>query len=221
MEIVIPFVLIVSVLVAIGFLIGLFGKRYVFPDKKVAELKRLVKALKRDATQGSIAEWLAQIGQTSYRNEIEVEVKFINPLLWFLGYESDDFQLRVPIAIYVGRQQVAGVADWVIWDKETGKATTIIEAKEPGQPLDETVQAQARSYAFALKAPMYLLTNGCELRIYRRGIQDDSCVFDCNVNNLSHRWEELNDILGADVCPKDSENIGDNKLKSAVERERL
>ena len=203
METVALVVLFILTPLAVAFLSGLYSKRYYFPDKRIAKLKRIVKAFKKDANRPLIDEWLIHIGQTVYRNEIEVEVKFITPLLWFLGYESDDFQLRVPVTMYIGRQQATGVADWVIWDKEIGKAATIIEAKEPGQSLDEAVQGQARSYAFALKAPMYLLTNGWELKIYQRGVQNDSCIFDCDVNELSRRWEELNNILGADVYTKD------------------
>jgi len=84
--------------------------------RRITALKYLIKELKQDALQVSRDEWLKAIGRIDYRNEIEVEVKFIHPLLRFLGYDSNDFQIRVPVTVQVGRQKTRGEADWVIWD---------------------------------------------------------------------------------------------------------
>ena len=171
---------------------------------RVAALESLVCELEHDALQVSRDEWLKSIGEINYRNEIEVEVKFIHPLLRFLGYGSNDFQIRVPVTVQVGRQQTRGEADWVIWHAAAPRgqrqALVVLEAKESGQQLDAAAQEQARSYAFGLNAPMYVLTNGRRLRILRRGIQGDSCVVDCDVDGLPDSWARIEQTIGADAC---------------------
>jgi len=178
--------------------------------ERITTLEQLVEELKRDALQVSRDEWLKDIRRTSYRNEIEVEVKFIHPLLRFLGYDGNDFQIRVPVTVQVGRKQTRGEADWVIWGatpESEHQAVIVIEAKEPGQQLDTTVQEQARSYAFGLNAPMYVLTNGRQLQVFRRGIQHDTCVVDCDVNSMLNSWTMIEQAIGADARPDCSPNV--------------
>jgi len=171
--------------------------------RKVATLARLVEDLERDTWRVSRDEWLKRIGRTDYRNEIEVEVKFIHPLLSFLGYDGNDFEIRVPVTVRVGRKQTRAEADWVIWKaaaKGQRRAAVIIEAKVTGQSLDTTVQEQARSYAFGLNAPVYVLTNGRRLQVFRRGIQHDDCIVDCDVSDLLNSWGSVEQAIGASAC---------------------
>ena len=172
--------------------------------KQVVALEHLTKKLEREALEVSRDEWLKNLARVDYRNEIEVEVKFIHPLLQFLGYSNNAFQVRVSVNVQMGRQQTRGEADWVIWDTSTisenqRRALVIIEAKEPGQQLNTTAQEQARSYAFGLNAPTYVLTNGRRLQIFRRGIQSDTCIVDCDVNGLSDSWARIEQAIGANV----------------------
>lgn len=75
------------------------------------------------------------------------------------------------------------------------RTIVVIEAKAPGQPLNGAVQSQARSYAFALGAPMFLLTNGSRLQIYRRGVQFDQLVVNCTVEELVEQWPVIVEAL--------------------------
>jgi hypothetical protein len=171
--------------------------------ERLTSFEHLVEKLERDALQVSRDEWLKSIRRVNYRNEIEVEVKFIHPLLQFLRYDSQDYQIRVPVTVQVGRKQTRGEADWVIWGATSGgkrQAIIVLEAKEPGQQLDTTVQDQARSYAFGLNAPIYVLTNGRQLKVFRRGVQNDTCVVDCDVNAMINSWTMIEQVIGANVC---------------------
>jgi predicted type IV restriction endonuclease len=169
--------------------------------REIARLKNLVQELKRDASQVSRDEWLKSVANIDYRNEIEVEVKFVYPLLRYLDHDIHALEIRVPANVQVGRQQVKGEADWVVWDETPSRghrrALVVVEAKGPGQKLDSAVQAQVRSYAFGLSAPMYVLTNGQRIQIFRRGIERDDCVLDCEVNELVVRWGEIEEHIGA------------------------
>ena len=155
-------------------------------------------ALRHFRSEGLIAlrdDWLADAAQATYRNEIEVEAKFVGPMLAQLGYRADDLQVRVPVSIPVGRRKVRAEADWVV--QPGGQPRLVIEAKRQGQPLDAAVQDQARSYAQALRVPWYLLTNGRRLMLYRRGVERDTCTIDCAVEDLPMHWAQLEREIGA------------------------
>jgi len=145
-------------------------------------------------------EWFKDIVKSSYRNEIEVEVKLILPLVKFLGYHERDLKLRVPMDFQIGTQTIRGEADWVLWDSETDPTNPsgVIEAKAPTQDLHQGAQAQARSYAFGLNAPTYAITNGRKLQIFRRGIQSDTCVVDCAVTELAASWPAIYQAMAKD-----------------------
>jgi len=163
-------------------------------------LKAEIQNLNTDAQQVFLEKWFEDIKTHSYRNEIEVEVKFIYPLLKFLGYHDNDLDIRVPVDVQVGRNFAKGEADWVIWNRTTTetnpKVTVVIEAKASSQRLDQEVKGQARSYAFALNAPAYVITNGARFQIFQRGIQEDDCIVDCSVNALASKWSIIRKTIG-------------------------
>ena len=142
-------------------------------------------------------EWLSGLTELSYNGEIEVEIKFILPLVKYLGYRESDFKLRQAVLIQIGREKKRIETDWVLYDKsDRNQIHAIIEAKAPDQPLDNEVQEQARSYAFALGAPVYAITQGKRLQIFRRGIQSDTCIVDCDVGRLGEVWPEIHQEMG-------------------------
>ena len=131
----------------------------------------------------------------TYRNEIEVELKFIGPLLQHLGFSPSQVDLRVPVSVQVGRQGHNGSADWIVWEPDHTRPLVVIEAKRPKESLNGTAQGQARSYAFALGAPMFLLTNGSRLQIYRRGVQSDQLTVNCTVEEMVEQWPNIVEAL--------------------------
>lgn len=151
-------------------------------------------AIIQDARRAALLAWIAALPTLRYRNEIEVEIKFIAPLVAHLGYAGVDIQARLSVGIPAGRQVVNGVADWVI--SRSGRPFLVIEAKEPGQKLNDAVQAQARSYAVALNAPYYLLANGLEIALFLRSAQEDRCLLRCDVVDLGKRWHDLASRIG-------------------------
>jgi hypothetical protein len=150
--------------------------------------KAKVSALEMGAQRQFRTAWLSA-PPARFRNEIEVEVKFVYPLLKFLGFEDDDLSIREWVQVRVGRQIVKGEADWVV--RRDGKPFLVVEAKEPGVTLDDAVQEQTRSYAFALKAPYYMVTNGKALRLYQLGVEEDEALVSCSVNGLAQCWQRL------------------------------
>lgn len=143
-----------------------------------------------DATLALRDHWLATLPDLTYRNEVEVESKLIVPLLHHLGHPADQWQQRVKIDVPVGRNTHTGEADFVVREPN-GRVTLIVEAKAPAAPLDAAAQAQARSYAYALNAPRYLLTNGRLLQLWQRGVVEDVIIVECAVAELAAVWEEI------------------------------
>jgi hypothetical protein len=158
-------------------------------------LSEKIAVLSSEAREGFRLQWLLSVPYLQYRNEFEVEVKFIAPLLDYLGFAPGQVGLRVPVSVQVGRNTATGTADWVLWSPDHSHPLIIVEAKAPSEPLNGAVQSQARSYAFALGAPMFLLTNGSRLQIYRRGVQFDQLVVDCTVEELVEQWPAVVEAL--------------------------
>lgn len=174
------------------------GLGYLKQRKRLQRQEETIRALRSDRERIAREEWFDSLAHASYRNEIEVEVKFIYPLVQFLGYEDSDVQLRPPVDLQVGREAKRKEADWVLWKSLDGvpQACVVIEAKKPSEVLEGAVQAQARSYAFGLDAITYVVTNGHELKIFQRKVQNDVCVVDCTVDELAEAWPDISRTMG-------------------------
>ena len=139
--------------------------------------------------------WFKEIKGSDYRNELEVEFKFIEPLLRFLGYTGWDFSMRVPVNLRLGSQEVRGEADWVVFRRDSREPLLVIEAKASNVVLDDSVQGQARSYAFGLKCRYYMITNGERLEIFEHLLPEDTLLFECKTWDLEMKWGELEQIM--------------------------
>ncbi len=145
------------------------------------------------AQAAGLQVWLGEVGGYEYASELDVEAKFVYPALRHLGFRANDCRMRVAVEVQVGRQAVRGIADWVVYDGS--RPWVVVEAKAPSESL-EPAHAQARSYAVALKAPLIMLVNGKRAQVWRRGLDTDSLLFDCKVDQLPAHWAELVIVLG-------------------------
>jgi len=100
----------------------------------------------------------------------------------------------------LGHNSIKGEADWVLLDLNNisleRKTFVVIEAKASRVSLDE-FQAQVRSYAFSLDAPIYAITNGQNFKVFRRGVEKDECVINCTVKRLVDNWALIEKTIGA------------------------
>jgi hypothetical protein len=129
--------------------------------------------------------------------EVEVEAKFVLRLLQFLGYDDEDLELRTSVPVQQGSKPTRIEADWVVRDDQD-RALMVVEVKAPDVALGEAVREQARSYAFRLGAPVYLVTNGTELQIYHLGVVKDYPVLVCPTAELGAHWEAVERYAGRD-----------------------
>ena len=148
-------------------------------------------------------KWLDSLALARYRNEMEVETKFIWRLVKFLDYDDASVEIRVPVQIQAGSKTVQAEADWVLWSRGriagSRHPRLVIEAKAPSVALGGIVQQQARSYAIALGATMYAITNGKGFVVYKRGVTLDDCIISCGPGGLKDDWPNIVRTIGADI----------------------
>lgn len=183
-------IIIVLSLLALTF----FIPKYYQQKRAIAILQSRFNLLSASALDGMRLQWMQELPHYHYRNEIEVEIKVIYPMLRFLGYDANDLHVRVHVPIQVGRQAQNSAADWVVM--KNGKPFFVIEAKKHDQSLNNEVLAQARSYAYGLNLNLYVVTNGTDLEIYSRGTERDTMVMGVRVNEIGTEWENIKKLIG-------------------------
>jgi hypothetical protein len=164
--------------------------------KTIRHLESGITTLSSNALIGIREQWFTEVANINYNSELEVEAKFIYLFVRFLGYSANDLRARVSIQVQVGRQKVSGIADWVVYDPNTNRPFLVIEAKEPNQMLNNIVQGQARSYAYGLNATFYMITNGREIQIYERKIDNDVLVISFGVREIVENWGKMEQLIG-------------------------
>lgn len=174
------------------------AEAHVLQDR-VHVLQDRVRKLEADALAVQRADWLQGLSTIQCHNEVEVEIKIVYPMVRFLGYPNGAVRIRHPVRVQFGQQKLQGVADWVLF--QGTKPWVVIEAKAPHQTLDVEARGQARSYAFALGAPFYMLTNGRQLGLYRLDMGGDRCLLECDLGGLAPHWGELEKWVGCPITP--------------------
>lgn len=180
------------IIAAIGFY---FFKFYRSAEAEKKRLSTRIETLSTTAQNATRELWLKEIPGYQYNSELEVETKFVYPMVRHLGYTSNEFKMRVSVSVRVGRQDVNGIADSVLYRDKT--PVLVIEAKEAKQDLNREVQDQARSYCFALNVPAYMLVNGREIKLYKRGVDSDLLIFQATASELAERWSKLKELIGS------------------------
>ena len=156
-----------------------------------------INGLKEHHIQCYPQEWIQSLPTRFYENEVAVEIKFIFPLMMYLGYSLDEMRIRVPVSIHAGTQSIDCTADWIITQKtEYGNQKIIIEVKTPTISLNDSVKQQARSYAYALDISKYVITNGRQIIVYERGVENDHEILNLDVEEFEQEWNTIKNILG-------------------------
>ena len=159
--------------------------------------EKKIQSLKEHHIQCFPQEWIQKLDTRNYENEIEVEIKFVFPLMMYLRYSLDEMRIRVPVTIPAGTQSIDCTADWVITQKsENGDCKMLIEVKSPNVSLNDSVKQQARSYAFALDIPKYVITNGRQIVVFERGVENDREILNLLVEEFEQEWNTIKNILG-------------------------
>ncbi len=143
----------------------------------------------------------ALLGETDVREEI------IAPLLRHLGYRSGTLHnvireqhLSYP-QLALGRRKAGdpflrGKADYIC--EAGGQVRWVIEAKAPGEALDQLVEEQAWSYANhqEIRAVYFVVTNGREFKLYQTNRGPDApALFECAYAEMPERLVTIENLL--------------------------
>jgi len=159
--------------------------------------EKKIESLKEHHIHCHPQEWIQKLDTRNYENEIEVEIKFVLPLMMYLGYSLDELRIRVPVTINAGTKSIDCTADWVITqESENGDCKMLIEVKSSDVLLNDAVKQQARSYAFALDIPKYVITNGRQIVVFERGVESDREILNLYVEEFEQEWNTIKNILG-------------------------
>lgn len=162
--------------------------------EETSRLEARIKTLSNTWRNISRHEWFAEIQKNEYASELEVEAKFVYPLMRHLGWEADNLKMRMPTTIRVGREDVRAIADWVVCVE--GKPVMVIEVKNKYEAVAIDAQKQARSYCYGLNVTKYMLTNGRSIQVYERGLDSDQLLFDTTIEDLPANWRKLSEVAG-------------------------
>jgi Type I restriction enzyme R protein N terminus (HSDR_N) len=92
------------------------------------------------------------------------------PLLEAVGYDRFDIQAKVPVTFVHGTKRGRSFeADFVAYSgalRNRDTSLLVVEVKTPGTPLDDA-REQGESYAFVLRTPVLLVTDGLRLHIWQ------------------------------------------------------
>ncbi|MEZ4735740.1 MAG: AAA family ATPase [Caldilineaceae bacterium] len=133
------------------------------------------------------------------RNEKEVESKLIvQYLLPALGYRETDWHQEVALGS-IRLDFLAFAAQMLPFTLSApAPFCLVIEAKSPKRKLDTHVY-RLRQYLTMLQTDYGLLTNGHELRIYRRIGDTIQMIFQCAGPEIAYRMDEIKALIGRDV----------------------
>ncbi|MBD2742043.1 AAA family ATPase [Coleofasciculus sp. FACHB-1120] len=130
------------------------------------------------------------------RNESEVESKLIvQYLLPQLGYTPETWHQEIAVGsirldfLAFAAQVIPFVLD------DNSPLSVVMEAKHPNQNLNRHT-GRLKRYLMSLNVEYGLLTNGKELRIYKKNQDNIQLVFHCSGREISSKIDNIKTIIG-------------------------
>lgn len=141
----------------------------------------------------------SQVHNEKFGNEASVELRLVIPLLHTLGYDDGDISPKHPIVFQEGRSGRKPEADFVVFYGPIHNRDTsllVVEAKAPGESFADA-KSQGESYAFNIRAPFLLLTDGIELEIWQlQPTQESECLVRVAISSIQAVQGKIETCLG-------------------------
>lgn len=154
-------------------------------------------------------------------NEAAVELKFVLPLLYALGFSIDEVAAKVPVKLKEGTKRGRPFeADFVAYSSAQHDQDTsllVIEAKAPGGSLEDA-QKQGESYAMALRAPALLLTDGICLQIWQlQPTLESKLIFECSLLDIKVQRGNLEKLIAKPALVAHATNLVHKKITTTTD----
>ena len=148
-----------------------------------------------------MADFWATLDQLNFDNEASVEHYLIQPMLTALGYAPTDISPKHPVVFQEGRVGRKPEADFVIFygqSRSKDVSLITIEAKNPKEKLDGA-KLQCESYAFNLRTPFIVLTNGIEIEIWQlQATWESTLLLKENVKDMANSRGKIESLISKD-----------------------
>jgi hypothetical protein len=136
----------------------------------------------------------------TFRNEKEVENKFVLPLLNLLGYNDDDRYDGMSMKASHGSKSKPIIVDFALFNSDnenTHQTLLIVEVKNEGVLSKKTeleeAQQQIKSYAFWTSCHFGLVTDGRIIQVIdcSFGGKENKIIFECTREDLKLKFNDL------------------------------
>jgi hypothetical protein len=156
-------------------------------------------------------KWFTNLKERVFRTEKEVEIKFIVPLLFRLGYTEDDRYDGMTFMALHGSKKTNLEADFALFDAGNevleNQVLLVVEAKREERLIKEVelekAQKQTKSYAIWLSCHYGLVTDSNKIQVLdlypptsQPIVADVDVKFECNKEELKDRFGELFGLIG-------------------------
>jgi hypothetical protein len=136
---------------------------------------------------------------SGFVSEADVEQRLILPLLYSLGYKTDDIESKKSVIFQQGRSKGRKPeADFVCYSDRPHDLRTsliVVETKAPGESLADA-KDQGESYAFNLRAPILMITDGDQLEVWQlQPTMESEKILDLPVRDLIRSRGSLENLL--------------------------
>ncbi len=161
------------------------------------------------------ADWFDRMATREFESEAEVEYFFMLQLLQRLGYEEHDFSIQYQIEIKEGSKTRRPKVDIAVFEGHRRDETMLVaEVKHNSRLIDQDMCNQARSYAQWLNAPLYLVSNAEESRLYRLlyGAGESDLVLTFHRTNLKSDWPDLIRFLSRESVVLHKKRLKDSPI---------
>jgi len=150
-------------------------------------------------------DWFNKLLIRNFRNEREVETKFIIPLLSYLGYFENDRYDGMPVEAYHGSKKTRLETDFALFNIENEivekQVLLVVEAKmekTSGKCFDlVSAQKQLKSYAIWFSCSFGLVTDSKIIQVLdlMAPINGMKIIFECKREELKDRFTELYSLI--------------------------
>jgi hypothetical protein len=147
-------------------------------------------------------------------SETDVRTRIAVPLFQHLGYSDSQKAEEFPIYGHAGGTPLpAKHADILYFNSDehhlhrkrqhrdwvSDHTLLVVELKNPSEPMEEA-QGQAQYYALWARVPIYVITNGRELAVYRlQSNLKDELELSASMEELTQQWARLERLLRPDA----------------------
>ena len=147
-------------------------------------------------------EFFDHLESVQLDTEIEVEMKFVNPLFHELGYTEEQESAGFRFNMFEGVHCRVAEADMLYFSDDRhnlndGEPLVLVECKNTNKTRPDAGLGQVRAYSFWIKPAYYVTTNGDMLMVYnyQGGAVPDVKVLELKRADLRERFDDLYRVL--------------------------